>query len=125
MTSSESDSDQCSIASSLSEKEETNEEHIEDVQTALNSYLDPGDIRAHFVIDEGPLAEELISNDYEHALNNDGYDVQEEAKLLLGHEKNKELPEPLNQEEIMAVLVYTGVATGTYVTYCWACTKYF
>ena len=121
MTSSESDSDQCS----LSEKEETNEEHIEDVQTALNSYLDPGDIRAHFVIDEGPLAEELLSNDYEHALNYGGYDLQEEAKLLLGHEKNKELPEPLNQEEIMAVLVYTSVATGTYtyVTHCWACTS--
>ena len=116
---SESDSDQSSIVSSLYDKEETSEENEEyikdDVQTALNSFLDPGDIRAHFVIDEGPLAEELISNNYKHALNYCGYDLQRKAERILDHKKNKELPEALNKEEIMAVLLYTSVATGTNV----------
>ena len=121
MANSESDIENCSIVSSPSDKGKTNEEeHIEeDVQTATGSYLDPGDIRAYFKVDEGSLAEELISNNYKHALNYNGYEVQKEAKLLLGHQKNKELPEPLNHEEIMAVLVYTSIATGNNFTHYW------
>lgn len=105
-----------SLEKNTKESKSPDEEIEEDVQTADTSYLESGDIRAHFVIDEGSLAEELILNKYEHALNYNGYNVQDEAKKLIVHEKNKLLPEPLNEEEIMAVLIYTSVAVGMYKT---------
>ena len=92
--------------------EDAIEEDHEDVQSAKNSYLEAGDIRAHFVVDDGSLEAELNANGYSDALNDFEYDVLREAKRLVMDERNKALSQPLNEDEVLAVLTYTSVAVS-------------
>lgn len=78
-------------------------------QNIQGNVLEPGEMRANFRRDEGPLLDELSKNGY--AAYSQG--VLTSARQFMAHQRNKKLPNPLNEQEMLAILCYTN--TSAYV----------